>query len=327
MENIKIIGCGYAAPERSISNDELSKYIDTSDEWISSRTGIRSRYVSPKENTSQLAIRAAQNAIETSGIDKERISLIVVATLTPDAYTPSCACMVQAGLGLNDHNVMAFDINAACSGFLFALKSACRLLDEGVALVIGAETLSKILDWKDRNTCVLFGDGAGACLIEKSSTDTMNFYCRSKGDTEHTLFCPGRALQPDIQNVPENKQYLEMNGREVFRFAIQAMPDAILHVLNGQDLDAVDYIIPHQANVRILNHVSQKMKIPMEKMFINLDEFGNTSAASVPIALAQAWQKGKIRPGMDVILVGFGAGFTWGACKIHIEGGNNDDDQ
>lgn len=317
MENVKIIGTGYATPNQKITNDQLSQVVDTSDTWIRSRTGISSRYISCQENTSDLALRAAQNAIQASGIDPRSIRLILVATLTPDNYTPTVACQVQAGLGLNEHPVMAFDLNAACSGFLFALECAASLLKEGVALIIGAETLSKILDWNDRNTCVLFGDGAGACLIERvQDGSSMTFYARSKGDVDHALYCPDRSLQPDLMNKTEKKSYLSMKGRDVFRFAIQAMPDAIQHVLQGQSLDAVDLMIPHQANIRILEHVSKKMGFGMEKMFVNLDTLGNTSAASVPIALAQAWEQGKIKEGMQVILVGFGAGFTWGACKI-----------
>lgn len=317
MENVKIIGAGYAIPDQKVSNEKLSQVVDTSDEWIRSRTGIGSRYISRQENTSDLALRAAKEAIQSAGIDSRMIRLILVATLTPDNYTPTVACQVQAGLGLNDQPIMAFDINAACSGFLFALECAASLLKEGVALIIGAETLSKILDWNDRNTCVLFGDGAGACLIQRvQDGSSMTFYARSQGDVDHALYCPDRGLQPDLVNQAQQKTYLSMKGRDVFRFAIQAMPDAIQQVLAGQSLDSVDLMIPHQANIRILEHVSKKMGFGMEKMFVNLDTFGNTSAASVPIALAQAWEQGKIQEGMHVILVGFGAGFTWAACRI-----------
>lgn len=324
MENVKIIGCGYAIASQKIENDTLKKAVDTSDEWIKSRTGIASRYISEKENTSALALKAAQKAIDHAGIDVHQISMIVVATCTPDNVTPSVACMVQEALGLNEDAVTAFDINAACSGFLFGLQCASSMLQKGYALVIGAETLSKILDWTDRNTCVLFGDGAGAVLISRTQDGSfMNFYSRSKGDKEHALYCAGRSLQPGLENVKQDKPYLSMNGREVFRFAIQAMPDAIYGVLQGEPIEEIDLVIPHQANIRILEYVSKKMKLPMEKMFVNLDCFGNTSAASVPIALAQAWEDKKIKENMDLVLVGFGAGFTWAACKIHIEGGNN----
>ncbi|WP_278907990.1 beta-ketoacyl-ACP synthase III [Faecalicoccus pleomorphus] len=324
MENVKIVGCGYARASSKIENEALKKAVDTSDEWIQTRTGIASRYISETENTSDLAIRAAQKAIHNAQINTSQISMIIVATCTPDNVTPSVACIVQEALGLNDKPVMAFDINAACSGFLFALQCAASMLQKGYALVIGAETLSKILDWSDRNTCVLFGDGAGAVLIQRTQDgSTMDFYARSKGDKEYALYCAGRSLQPDLENVAQDKPYLSMNGREVFRFAIQAMPDAIYGVLQGQPVEEMDLMIPHQANIRILEYVSKKMKFPMEKMFVNLDQFGNTSAASVPIALAQAWEEHKIKENMDLVLVGFGAGFTWAACKIHIEGGKH----
>ena len=297
MENVKIIGCGYAYGSNCVTNDMLKNVVDTSDEWIQSRTGIKQRTVSKNENTSDLAIRAAKKAIEENHIDKHEISLIIVATCTPDNVTPSCACLVQEALGLNEDPVMAFDINAACSGFIYALQCASRMLDKGIALVIGAETLSKILDWKDRNTCVLFGDGAGAVLIKRCNDGSnMTFYARSKGDKDKALYCAGRSLQPELKNIAQEKPYLSMNGREVFRFAIRSMPDAM-------SVDSIDLMIPHQANIRILEYVSKKMKFPMDKMFINLDQFGNTSAASVPLALGQAWQQNKIKENMNLVLV------------------------
>lgn len=329
MENVKIVACGYANGSKVVTNDDLSRVVETNDEWIQTRTGIKQRTISESENTSELAIKAALHALESSSIDKHKISLIIVATCTPDNVTPSCACLVQEALGLNEDAVMAFDINAACSGFLYALQVASSLLQDGYALVIGAETLSKILDWKDRNTCVLFGDGAGAVLIERAADGSwMSFYSRSKGDVQGALHCAGRSLQPELENVSQDKPYLSMNGREVFRFAIQAMPDAIKHVLADQTIEDIDLLIPHQANIRILDYVSKKMHFPMEKMFVNLDQYGNTSAASVPLALAQAWHQGKIKENMNLILVGFGAGFTWAACKIHIQERKNQyDDQ
>lgn len=325
MEHVRIIGCGSAQGDRRVPNTALQDVIETSDEWITSRTGIRSRYISTTSNTSDLATVAARKAIDSAGINPHDIRLIIVATLSPDCVTPSVACMVQAKLGLNEDNIMAFDLNAACSGFLFALQTASSLLQEGYGLVIGAETLSKILDWEDRSTCVLFGDGAGACIIQKDETASMTFYARSTGDTDRALYCASRSLQSNLTNVKEDKHYLEMNGREVFRFAIQAMPDAITHVMQDDAIDTIDLIIPHQANLRILDYVSKKMKIPMEKMVISLDEYGNTSSASVPIALAKAWEEGRIHDHMTIVLVGFGAGFTWGACRIETGGKQNDD--
>lgn len=324
MDNIKIIASGYTCGSKVVTNDDLSKVVDTSDEWIKTRTGIHARTISQDKNTSELAIEAAKNAINNYSIDINKIRLIIVATITADNVTPSCACLVQQGLGLNGNEIMAFDINAACSGFIYALQCGARLLDEGYALIIGAETLSKIVDWTDRNTCVLFGDGAGAVVIEKTNDgSTMNFYSRSKGDTNAYLACDGRVLQPNLRNISQEKPYLTMNGREVFRFATSAMPDAINHVLENDDIESIDLIIPHQANIRILDYVCKKINYPLEKMMVNLEQFGNTSAASVPIALAQAYEMGRIQPNMTIILVGFGAGFTWAACKIHIEGDHN----
>ena len=320
MEHVRIIGCGMATGDQKVTNKDLESVVETSDEWISSRTGIHSRYISSTSNTSDLAIEAARNAIKSANINPHDIRLIIVATLSPDCITPSVACMVQAQLGLNDDAIMAFDINAACSGFLFALQTASSLLKEGYGLVIGAETLSKILNWEDRSTCVLFGDGAGACIIQKDKTASMSFYARSSGDTGHALYCGSRGLQSSMTNTKEEKHYLEMNGREVFRFAIHAMPDAIQAVMKDDPIDSIDLLIPHQANRRILEYVSKKIKYSMEKMIINLDEFGNTSSASVPIALAKAWEEGRIRENMTIVLVGFGAGFTWGACRIETGG-------
>lgn len=320
MEHVKIIGCGMATGDQKVTNKDMENVVETSDAWITSRTGIHSRYISSTSNTSDLAIKAAKDAIKSANINPHDIRLIIVATLSPDCVTPSVACMVQAQLGLNDDAIMAFDINAACSGFLFALQTASSLLKEGYGLVIGAETLSKILNWEDRSTCVLFGDGAGACIIERNASSSMTFYARSSGDTDHALYCGSRGLQPTLRNVKEEKRYLEMNGREVFRFAIHAMPDAIQAVMKDDPIDSIDLLIPHQANRRILEYVSKKIKYSMEKMIINLDEFGNTSSASVPIALAKAWEEGRIRENMTIVLVGFGAGFTWGACRIETGG-------
>ena len=321
----RIIGIGAYAPETIVTNEDLSKIVETSDEWIRSRTGIRERRISTQEGTSDLAAKAARKALANAGVRPEELDIIILGTSSPDCNYPSDACTVQAAIGAV--NAVAFDISAACAGFIFALNIVQGFFAAGIyktALIIGAETLSKILDWNDRNTCVLFGDGAGACLIQRvQDGSSMTFYARSQGDVDHALYCPDRGLQPDLVNQAQKKTYLSMKGRDVFRFAIQAMPDAIQQVLAGQSLDSVDLMIPHQANIRILEHVSKKMGFGMEKMFVNLDTFGNTSAASVPIALAQAWEQEKIQEGMHVILVGFGAGFTWAACRIHHGKGEN----
>ncbi|MGM9946545.1 beta-ketoacyl-ACP synthase III [Floccifex sp.] len=313
MENVKIIGCGYAKAEKKLFNTDLEKIVDTSDEWIVQRTGIHSRYITQTKNTSDLAFEAAKKAIKDAQIDVSLIDCILVATTTPDCITPSTACLVQEKLGLNGQECTSFDLNAACSGFVYGLSLASMMLETySTILVIGAETLSKIIDWNDRNTCVLFGDGAGAALIQKSNQGRMVSFTKSTGDKDGFLMCKGLSLQE------KEMSYLEMNGKEVFRFAIEAMPYSIEKVLEkaNQKIEDIDLFIPHQANIRILKHVAKKMKIDFDRIFVNLDEFGNTSSASIAIALAQAKEQGKIKKGMKMVLTGFGAGFTSGAIYL-----------
>lgn len=324
MGQIQLLGCGHACPAHAIDNQQLEKIIDTSDEWIVQRTGIHSRYVaSAEETTSVLAARAARQAITAAGIDKKEIRLLIVATLSGDQPMPSTACLVQERLGMMDQPIMAFDLNAACSGFLYALQCACAMLEEGAcALVIGAENLSKIIDWSDRGTCILFGDGAGAALIRRSEQGKHIWhFAQSKGDPKRVLDIPGKTLS-DVPcvNVEEQYRYLHMDGREVFRFAVGAMEESIHRVLEKSPyvLDDVDLIIPHQANIRILASVARHMKLPMERFYVNLDRFGNTSAASVPIALSQASEEGRLHEGMKLLLVGFGGGLTYAASLIEL---------
>lgn len=324
MGQIQLLGCGHACPAHAIDNQQLEKIIDTSDEWIVQRTGIHSRYVaSAEETTSVLAARAARQAITAAGIDKKEIRLLIVATLSGDQPMPSTACLVQERLGMMDQPIMAFDLNAACSGFLYALQCACAMLEEGAcALVIGAENLSKIIDWSDRGTCILFGDGAGAALIRRSEQGKRIWhFAQSKGDPKRVLDIPGKTLS-DVPcvNVEESYRYLHMDGREVFRFAVGAMEESIHRVLKKSPyaLEDVDLIIPHQANIRILASVARHMKLPMERFYVNLDRFGNTSAASVPIALSQASEEGRLHEGMKLLLVGFGGGLTYAASLIEL---------
>ncbi len=324
MNTMELLGCGYAHPKHYIDNHHLESIIDTSDEWIVQRTGIHARYVATtEETTSVLAAQAAQRAIEDAGIDRSAISLLIVATLTGDQPMPSTACLVQEQLGMMDQRMMAFDINAACSGFLYSLQCACAMLKEDeCALVIGAENLSKIIDWKDRGTCILFGDGAGAAVLRKSAQGKpMWHFAQSKGDPKRVLDIPGKTLS-DIPcvNVDENYRYLSMDGKEVFRFAVGAMEEAIHQVLEQSPwrIEDIDLIIPHQANVRILANVARHMKLSLDRFYINLDRFGNTSAASVPIALAQAKAEGRLQKGMKIILVGFGGGLTYAASLMEI---------
>lgn len=324
MEKIELLGCGYAHPAKQITNHDLEAIMDTDDTWIVQRTGIHSRYVSVKEETtSVLAAQAAQKALANARIEKEAIRLLIVATLSGDQPMPCTAALVQERLGMAGQPLMAFDLNAACSGFLYAFQCACAMLEEGAcALVIGAENLSKIIDWQDRATAILFGDGAGAAIIRKSMRGKAVYhYASSKGDPLRVLDIPGKTLsETPCVNVEAAYRYLRMDGAEVFRFAIGAMEEAIRAVLekSGEPLAAIDKIVPHQANIRILHSVARRMKLPLERFFINLDVFGNTSAASVPIALAQAWESGAIRPGMKIILVGFGGGLTCGASLLEV---------
>lgn len=324
MERVKILGSGYALADTVVTNQQLQNRVDTSDEWIVQRTGIHQRYISEERNTSDLGYAAALSAIEKAGIDKENIKAILVATMTPDCITPSTACLIQEKLGLNHCQMMCFDINSACSGFLYAFQVACSLLDRfDSILVIGSETMSKLLDWNDRSTCVLFGDGAGAMILSKGNSSVYH-YANSMGDHEGVLRAEGLPLVHDLTNSPLQTHYLQMKGNDVFRFAVKVLKESIEKVLEQSSLtiDDIDCIIPHQANLRIIQHVAKKMNIEISRFYINLDEFGNTSAASIAIAYAQAIQKGVIDHKSRVIMVGFGAGLTYGATLI--DGGQND---
>ncbi len=317
MNNIKILTSGYCVPSRVVTNDDLSKIVDTSDEWIFTRTGIRQRYFCEEETTLDLASGAAMQAYELlSEEQRQRIKIIVVATMSADHFTPSCASLVQERLGLNRQDIMAFDLNAACSGFVFSLHAVSSMLQENqCALVIGAESLSKLIDMNDRSTCVLFGDGAGAVVVENSKQYARSYhYGRSIGDASGILCAPSHTKESRTAG------YLQMDGAEVFRFAVNAIKVALEEVCTHAEIsiDEIDLIIPHQANSRILAHVAKKMKIEQDKFFMNVDQFGNTSAASVAIAYAQADQQGLLKEGMRVALVGFGAGFTYGASLIQI---------
>lgn len=314
---MKILGYGKALPEKVVTNNDLSKLVETSDEWIKQRTGISERRISDV-NTSILATIASKQAIKNANIDAKDIDLIICATMTPDNFAPSVACMVQKNLGLNDSSIMAFDINGACTGFIYALNIANSMLKDKhkKALVIGSETMSKLIDFTDRNTCILFGDGAGAIIVEQSDNSTY-FYTRSKGDDE-VLYAKGPLLNSnlDVKNVSGG--FLSMNGKEVFKFAIKAMEESILEILkiSNLNMDDISLIIPHQANQRILSNVAKRMGISEDKFFVNLSKYGNTSAASVVIGLVEAIEQNKVREKDNVILVGFGAGLTWGSALI-----------
>lgn len=315
---MKILGFGKAVPRKIVTNDDLSKFVETSDEWIFQRTGIRERRISD-ENTSELAYRSAVDAIKNSNIDKNEIDLIVCATMTPDNFTPSVACMVQEKLGLGD-NVTAFDVNAACTGFVYALKIVASMLNtyHKKALIIGCETLSKIINFEDRNTCVLFGDGAGAIVVEKDEKNEEFYTCSLGNDKD--LVAENVEMNFEMKNKVLKSGFLKMNGKEIFKFAINVIEKSIDNILDRTNLKLEDIklIIPHQANQRIISNVAKKFNISNDKFFVNLEKYGNTSAASIPMALCEAFESKKITKGDKVILVGFGGGLTWGSTIIEI---------
>ena len=307
LSGVRILGTGRALPSKCISNEDLSRIVDTDDAWIRSRTGIISRYQCDPdkgESCGSLAVEAARKAIEASGLPPEEIGAVITASSTADYALPSCACLIQKECGLSE-DVMAFDLQAACTGFLFALGVARGLfagLHKKKILLVGAEQLSRIVDYKDRSTCILFGDGAGAAVVEPS--DGM-FWQRSwsRGNIP-ALNCPG---------VGQERCRVSMQGNEVFRFAVNAMAQAIDQVLAdaGKSMDEVDLVICHQANERIIRHVQKRYKGQEDKFYINIQKYGNTSAASIPLALDEARERGLVKPGMRLLLVGFGGGLTW----------------
>ena len=324
MKSCRIKGFGYAKATRKITNEDIAQVVDTNDEWITSRTGIKSRYISEKENTSDLAVRAATMALQTSGMDPKQVDLIIVATFTPDYTTPSTACMVQHKLNMNDQRVMAFDINVACSGFLYALEVAHSLIAcdmAHTALVIGAEVISKQLDWQDRNTCIIFADGAGAALVtQEDCRNRMLHFASSKGDDKGIIHADAPLPRTVFTKQSYTPSLVRMNGSETFRFAVHAMEEAIEDVLKQANvtIEDIDYIVPHQANLRIISNVCRRMHIDMNKVYINIDEIGNTSAASIPLALGEMQEKGLLKEGMKIVLSGFGAGFCWAGAYIEL---------
>lgn len=320
MSKIQILGMGNYIPSTVISNDDLSSVMDTSDEWIKTRTGISTRHYSLDLNTSDMAIKASTIAIEKAGIDASEIDLVIVSTITADDITPSVACKILDPLGIKD--VMAFDINAACSGFIFALNTASALLEANnfkCALVIGAEKLSKILDYTDRSTAILFGDGASACII-KNTGGNAYFSCFSKTDVNNVLYAKGIEANILFKNSKMENFYLTMNGQEVYKFAISASIDAINDVIKkaNMSLEDIKLIIPHQANIRIIDSIQRRLKLDKDKFYTNVDKYGNTSAASVPLALCEVINKKLVNKGDKVLLVGFGSGLTYAASIIEI---------
>jgi 3-oxoacyl-[acyl-carrier-protein] synthase III len=313
----RISGTGGYLPARTLTNRDLEKIVDTSDDWIYSRTGIRERHIAADgENTSDLALHASRRAIEAAGIKAGDIGLIVLATTTPDMVFPSTACILQSKLGVR--NVPAFDVQAVCSGFMYALATADQFMKSGAyehILVVGAEIYSRILDWKDRSTCVLFGDGAGAVVLTRSATPGI-LSCHLHADGSHAdiLSVPGQVCGGTVRGRP----LLQMEGNAVFKFAVKVLGDVADEALaaTGLSRQDIDWLIPHQANIRIIQATAKRMGLSMEKVVTTVDRHANTSAASVPLALDEAVRDGRIRSGQNVLLEGVGGGFTWGAVLL-----------
>ena len=320
----RIVGTGSYLPPRVVTNDELSKKLDTSDSWIQERTGIRQRHIADaSQASSDLALEASNRALAAAGVNAADIDLILVATSTPDFIFPSTACLLQAKLGVK--GCAAFDVQAVCSGFVYALATADSMIKNRMAkkaLVVGAEVFSRILDWNDRGTAVLFGDGAGAAIMRPSTNGRgiVSTYMKSDGTLADLLNRPagGAVHPPDEQMLKDRSHFVHMAGREVFKAAVLTMADACDTALARAGLVAgeLDLLIPHQANVRIIEATAKHAGLPMDKVFVNVDRYGNTSAASVAIALDEAVRTGRLKPGMKVMLVAFGAGFTWASMVL-----------
>ena len=315
----RIIGTGSAVPEQIVTNEDLSKIVETSDEWISSRSGIKERRVAKEETTTSLAILAGKRALENAGIASEEIEVIIVATCTPDYFFPNTACQVQEAIGAK--HAVAFDLSAACSGFLFALSTAQAYIKGGIyqkALIIGAETMSKMIDWSDRSTCVLFGDGAGAAVVSAEETGVLELVQKSDGAGKGVLSCKARETRNLLNHESETKGYLYMEGQPVFKFAVKTVPECVEEVLKKAEVkkEEIRYYILHQANSRIIQSVAKRLKEPEEKFPMNLSLYGNTSAASIPILLDEMNRNGMLNRGDKLVLSGFGAGLTWGAVLL-----------
>lgn len=315
-----IIGTGSYLPEKVVTNDDLANIVDTSDEWIQSRTGIKQRHIAADDEcTVDLAEHAARRAIEAAGIDVRDIDLIVLATTTADQVFPSTACLLQSRLGCQGGP--AFDVQAVCTGFVYALAVAEKFIATGTskkALVVGAETFSRILDWKDRNTCVLFGDGAGAVVLEATDTPgILSTHLHANGDYAELLHVPA-GVSNNYAAVQEGRAYVEMEGSEVFKMAVRKMGEVVDEALEANNLakSDVDWLVPHQANQRIIAATAKKLGMTMEKVVLTVAEHGNTSAASIPLALDVAVRQGRIQRGEHVLIEAFGGGFTWGSALI-----------
>ena len=321
---VGIIGIGSYVPARAVTNKDMEAIVETSDEWISERTGIKCRhFVADDEHTSDIATRAAERALKDANLTADDIDLIVVATATPDMLFPSTACLVQHNL--NASKAAAYDLSAGCSGFMYSIATASQFIKTGLykyVLVIGAETLSRLMDFTDRNTCVLFGDGAGAVVLGEvpEGYGILGVHLGSDGGGGPLLSLPagGTRIPATEESVKNRLHYIHMEGNEVFKFAVKIMGEAAFKALEQAGMQAtdVDWLIPHQANIRIIQSAAKRLKMPMEKVVVNVDRYGNTSSASIPIALEEAIHDGRIKSGQTVVMVGFGAGLTWASTVI-----------
>lgn len=321
---VRIKGTGRAIPEREVTNQELETLMDTSDAWIQERTGIASRHVSTGETAAQLAAKACQKALDMAGKSAEEVDLIIASTVTPDHAFPCLACEIQAAIGAK--NATAYDISAACAGFLFSLNTATAYIECGIyknALIVGAEVLSKLLDWNDRTSCILFGDGAGAAFVESDEIGTVGMVQGANGSKGMVLYHDEAPITSPFNPLPEGKTantcgYLQMNGTEVFRFAVSQVPQSVEEVLEkvGWEKKDVDLYILHQANARIIQSIAKRLGEPEDKFPMNLNRYGNMSSACIPVLLDELNREGKLQPGMKLVLSGFGAGLTYGATAM-----------
>lgn len=322
--NAGILGTGFYVPEKIMTNADLEKIVETSDEWIVERTGIKERRVAEdNQPMSDLAMKAAQNALADAGVAAEDLDLIIVATLTSDRIIPSTACMIQNLLGAK--HAAAFDLSAACSGFAYAASVAAQFIETGAykkALVIGAETLSKYINWEDRNTCVLFGDGAGAAVLGQveEGYGILSFDLGSDGSGGDAIQIPssGSLMPVSKESIDQKLNLIHMNGRDVFKFAVKAMGKTVKNSLAKIDMpqEKIDWLVPHQANIRIIESAAKRLSMPMDKVIVNIHKYGNMSAACIPIALAEAAAAKRFKKGDIIALSGFGAGLTWASCII-----------
>ena len=321
MSNVGIAGTGAYVPSLAVTNDDISELVETNDEWIMKRTGIRERRISQGEDTSDMASKAALCALERADVDPRDVDLIIVATISPDMFIPSVACLVQSKIGADD--AACFDINVACSGFVYAMEiaqSMMKSMNYKNALIIGSETLSKVINWKDRSTCIFFGDGAGAAVLKRTEEPgIIKSYLKSEGKKGDALTIGAADFNtPFSKESVERDRHIYMNGGDVLKFAVNALADSVNKVLDetGLSMDDIKYIVPHQANVRIIQSAAKKLHTDLDKFYINLERYGNTSSASVPIALNEMYEKGMLKKGDKFILVAFGGGLTYAATMI-----------